>query len=102
MTSVRELWEQHLTAPFPDGLRGSEAAGEDLALLDADIAGCVQTFLANGSRLDPERHAILRRCYEAVSRVELSLSGPGRTYFSRLSQLAQEILRRLASEGADA
>ena len=102
MTSVKDLWDLHRASRFPDGLRGSEVSGEDLVLLDADIAGCVQTFLANGGSLDDERRTILEECCRAVSRVEAGLTGQQREYFARLGQIAQETLRSLESGAADA
>ena len=44
-----QLWDEHCRAPFPDRLRGMEIAGVDMVLLDADIAGCVTTWLGGAS-----------------------------------------------------
>ena len=95
MATIRELWGQHRLAGFPDGLRGAEQQGEDLVLLDADIVGCVQAFLANGDRLDDQRAAVLEVCYQKVSSIELSLEGDQRVYFARLRQMAQDVLLHL-------
>ncbi len=35
---LSRLWEEHMRAPFPPHLRGREIEGEDVVLLDADIA----------------------------------------------------------------
>ncbi|MCX5563493.1 hypothetical protein [Streptomyces sp. NBC_00038] len=48
---VSRLWQEHLDAEFPAGLRGAELAGIDMVLLDADIAGCVTTWRGNGGFL---------------------------------------------------
>ncbi|MFF5482193.1 hypothetical protein ACFY5C_33440 [Streptomyces sp. NPDC012935] len=38
-------------------------------MLDADIAGCVTTWLSNGGFLDARRHRILRRMLSALEQV---------------------------------
>lgn len=50
--SVQRLWDEHCDAPFPARLGGQEIAGVEMVMLDADIAGCVQTWLANKGQLD--------------------------------------------------
>jgi len=102
MTSLRALWNRHRASPFPADLRGSELGGEDLVLLDANIAGCVQSFLATGGRLDDARLAILQGCYRTLCRIEPSLAGEQRAYFGRLREMAQEALRCLEGGLADA
>ena len=94
MATIQELWNQHRLARFPQDLRGAERDGEDLVLLDADIAGCIQTLLANGERLDDQRAAILEACYQKVASIELSLEGEQRVYFGRLRQMVQDVLQR--------
>ncbi|MEU8760157.1 hypothetical protein [Streptomyces sp. NPDC048659] len=42
------LWAAHLDAPFPGGFRGVDIGGVDLVLLDADVAGLVQTAMSGG------------------------------------------------------
>jgi hypothetical protein len=57
---VSQLWEHHLRDPFPARLRGEELAGVDMVMLDADVAGCVDTWLHGSGPLDRGRLA----CYE--------------------------------------
>ncbi|WP_344332679.1 hypothetical protein [Streptomyces globosus] len=52
---------------FPDGFRGVDVDGVDLVLLDADVAGLVQSELSG--RLDGTGIALLRRCIAALHRV---------------------------------
>lgn len=59
---VSRLWREHLAEPWPPRLNAAERAGVDLLMLDADIAGCVHSWLASGGRLDPPRQQTLRRC----------------------------------------
>ncbi|MFI1583974.1 hypothetical protein [Embleya sp. NPDC020630] len=42
------LWKEHLRAPFPASFRGVDVESVDFVLLDADIAGLVQTELNGG------------------------------------------------------
>ena len=45
---IAELWKEHLAAPFPKGLQAKDVKGIDLVSLDADIAGCVDSFVEQG------------------------------------------------------
>lgn len=87
---VAHLWQEHLHAAFPAGLRGAELAGIDMVLLDAGIAGCVSTWQKNGGVLDAERHRILRDCIADLDQI-LSLLNEtdDLCYCQRLRQLAQ-------------
>ncbi|MFD5733479.1 hypothetical protein ACFWIY_11670 [Streptomyces sioyaensis] len=87
--SAARLWQEHRHAPFPADLRGAELAGADMVLLDADIAGCVFTWLNNSGTLAPKRSRILRRCIEDLDRVLPEITEPaGIQYYQRLRQLA--------------
>jgi hypothetical protein len=92
---VLARWREHLEAPFPDALAGSEVAGVDLVLLDADAAGCISTYVAGrGERLDDECRQVLGRCFAELERVTASLDGEARTYFGRLHGLVGEVLTK--------
>ncbi len=95
--SIRALWAEHQAAEFPHELAGEEVEGTDLVLLDADIAGCVDTFLADGAPLDPQRLAILGLCYRDASRAVLTLSSPARDHYARLEALARQVLEAHAN-----
>jgi hypothetical protein len=100
MDEVQELWREHQQASYPDGYRGVDVGGVELVLLDADIAGCVSTFLGDQRRLDPQRIAILGRCYRDALRVTQELEGEARDYFGRLEHLAGAVLKELSVERA--
>ena len=53
MEMVRDLHQAHLAAGYPAGLAGdAEIDGISLIILDADITGLAQSFLAaNGRQL---------------------------------------------------
>jgi hypothetical protein len=91
--SVQRLWDEHSDAPFPARLRGEEIAGVEMVMLDADIAGCVQSWLANNGQLDEHRKEILRSCLDDADRVLPLLQDDGeREYYERLRRLAQSAL----------
>jgi hypothetical protein len=69
-------------------------------MLDADIAGCVSTFLEMGGRLDLWRAAILGLCYRVAALVARTVSEPARTYYGRLERLARLTLETLARDNA--
>jgi hypothetical protein len=96
--SIEDLWLQHGASVFPKGLGGEEIGGIDLVMLDADIAGCVHTFLSAKRSLDARRLAILGLCYRDVSRVIPSIAIAHRPHFERLEVLAGSILREVASQ----
>ena len=86
----QRLWDEHLSAPFPAGLRGQEIEGIDLVMLDADIAGCVSTWLGNKGRLDEPRRRWLEGSLDDLARIlPLLADRDERVYYERLRQLAQ-------------
>ncbi|MEV3872450.1 hypothetical protein [Streptomyces sp. NPDC049906] len=91
--NASRLWREHCRAPFPAGLRGTVLGGTDLVLLDADVAGCVSTWLGDRGTLDPGRTRILRRCVEELDRVLPELTGSAEIrYYERLRRLALLVL----------
>jgi hypothetical protein len=83
-------WAEHLEAPFPTRRRGEEIAGVDLVMLDADVAGCVQTWMSNSFRLDEPHRGWLARCLGDLDRaLPLMDDGAERDYFERLRRLAR-------------
>jgi hypothetical protein len=86
----QRLWDEHLLAPFPTRLRGEEIDGIDMVMLDADIAGCVSTWLGNKGRLDETRRGWLEGSLDDLARVlRLLADEDERAYYERLRRLAQ-------------
>jgi hypothetical protein len=74
LNEVGRQYAQWLAMPFPAGLRGVDLANVSMVLLDADVVGCVQSWLANGGELDAARWDWLGRCLEDLDRVVPLLS----------------------------
>lgn len=86
---VARLWQEHLDAPFPAGLRGAELEGIDMVLLDAGIAGCVTTWRAGEGSLDTESLRTLRDCLTELDTVlPLLTEAEEVRYYERLHRLA--------------
>jgi hypothetical protein len=93
--TIEQLWNEHNQTRFPAACRARDIDGVDFVLLDADIAGCVQTFLKRKRTLDPWRMAVLGICYRNARYVLPHLEPEPRAYFERLEQLAGAVLDEL-------
>ena len=96
--TIESLWQEYRATPFPKVCRGGEVDGIDFVLLDADIAGCVTTFLESDRSLDLWRTAILGVCYRDVSQVLPQMPAEGRRYFELLEGLARLVLDDIIRE----
>lgn len=90
VAAVTSLWEVHRRAPFPPGLAGADRAGFDLVMVDADIAGCVDTWLSNAGRLDVRRYRVLHWRGSQLREI-LAVLGDGDSpaYWDRLFRMAE-------------
>lgn len=94
MESIRNLYETHLAAGYPPGLAGdAEIEGVALILLDADIVGLAEAFLASDGQLRPDQWYTLRQCRVVTHVVLPHLVGGEWVYFARLHALVQALLR---------
>ncbi|WP_435192203.1 hypothetical protein [Streptomyces sp. bgisy126] len=88
------LYEAHRSAPFPPGLAGAESAGFDLVLVDADIAGCVHTWLDTAGTLDEWRYRILHWRRSQLEQILPALKPTDDpSYWARLSQMTELVAR---------
>ena len=94
-TLIAELWKAHLATPFPERFRAKDINGIDFVMLDADIAGCVDTFVTRGN-LNLFQTAVLGICYRNASFVMPILNEEGAAYFWRLERLAELVLKAVA------
>lgn len=92
---ILKAWQLHKTAHFPRQCVGQDIAGYDLVLLDANIAGCVQTFIGRKGQLDVKRISILSHCYEVLSIATSELEGEAHHYFANLQMLAGLVLKEI-------
>jgi len=95
MEEINDLWKQHKEAPFPNGFRAKEVNGIDFVMLDADVAGCVDTFVCRGN-LNLYQTAVLGLSYRNLSSVMPVLDDEGKEYFRRLERLAELVLKSVA------
>ena len=86
---ARRLYEEHLRAGFPERLRDEVPSAVDVAVLDADVAGVVSTWVHDGGRPDPALRAVLSACSQDLDRLLPELTDVHeRRYVGRLRQLA--------------
>ncbi len=87
---ISRLWQEFWVAPFPARLRGVELAGQDMVLLDADLAGCVSTWVNNGGELDAWRLGILGECLTALEEALPQITdAEGLDYYRRLHHMSR-------------
>jgi hypothetical protein len=102
LARVSGLWDEHLRARFPPRLTGEDVAGRDMVLLDADVAGCISTWLSNDGQLDVHRRDVLARCLDDLDHVLAALSDRDeRAYFAQLRDMAALALRVTGSSPAN-
>jgi hypothetical protein len=92
MEQVRSMWARHLQGAFPARLRGEQIEGVDLVMLDAEIAGCVSTWIARRGELDEQRRDLLDRLVVETDTVIPYLTAEERFYYRRLQRLAGIVL----------
>ena len=92
---IEQLWKEHMSTAFPQGCRGKDVNGVDLVMLDADVAGCVVTFLSRGN-LNLFQTAIIGLCYRNLTYSIPMLSEDGKAY-CRLELLAELVLKAVAA-----
>ena len=92
---IEELWKEHQLAPFPKSYRGKDMNGIDFVMMDADVAGCVDSFLSVGN-LNLFQTAMLGLCYRDLSYVIPILNEEGKDYYWRLERLAELVLKAVA------
>jgi hypothetical protein len=97
--SIRKVWQDFLSRPFPDGCAGTEVEGIELSALDSFTAGCIDTFVANDGQLDAERLLILKKNAEDLELVIPKLEGDAIDYFEQLQLVSNEVLRVVSKRG---
>lgn len=91
LTDIHHNWTQLREKGFPPQCRGRSVHGLDLVMLDADVAGCVLTFLGRGT-LDRGRIKILSLSKKRFNQVIAGLDGHPRFYYRQLRRLISAVL----------
>jgi hypothetical protein len=94
---IKGLWQEHVATPFPKGFRGKDVSGIDFVMLDANVAGCMTSFLRRGD-LTVYQTAVLGLAYRDAGYVVPILNDEGAAYFWRLERMAELVLRALAKK----
>jgi hypothetical protein len=95
-SEILELWRQHLSATFPKGYDSKGLNGIDLSLLDAEMAGCVQMYVNQGTLEYRHLETLSSRLID-LNTILLLLNREELIYFSRLRRLADLILEEVKS-----
>lgn len=83
---LRSLWAAHVAERFPSAVDTGEDAGADLVMLDADIAGVLDSVLASRRPPNVEQQRMLRACIAQSDCA--AVVKPAQQYFSRLREMA--------------
>jgi hypothetical protein len=91
--TARRLYEEHLSARFPERLRDEDPSGVEVTLLDAELTGLVYTWL-HGGRIGPAERAVVRACLQNLDRLLPGLTDPHeQRYAERLRDLARLLVQ---------
>jgi hypothetical protein len=93
---ILELWRQHSSAALPKDYNGKKLNNIDLALLDAEIAGCVHIYVNQGTLEFRHLETLSNRLIDLNS-IMLLLYNEEMVYFNRLRTLADLILQEVKS-----
>jgi hypothetical protein len=91
LNEIHRTWTDLNRRLFPSQCNCKAVNGIDLLMIDADVAGCISTFLRHGT-LDGERVEILQFSRKRLNQVIAGLDGHPRFYFRRLKQVASAVL----------
>ena len=94
-SEILELWQEYSSAVFPKGYSDKKINEINLALLDAETAGCIQIYVNEGGELDRERVKILRKCLVDLNTIVLLLNREELSYFDRLRNLANLVFQEV-------
>ena len=99
--AIAQLWAEHQADDFPAEIYGQEVDGYDVVMIEADIAGCVDAFLAASGRLDLWRTAVLGLVLRHAALAAQELPAAARPRYARLERLARLVLEAVR-DGAHA
>ena len=91
--AIKISWREFEECPFPHHSRTKDMT-VDLALVDGDIAGCVQTFVEDGT-LSDEHIKALRRCIGGLLDLRARCTADDavqKLYIAQLLAMAKQVL----------
>jgi hypothetical protein len=92
---LMKLWQSYSGATFPEGYVGKKINQIDLALVDAEIAGCVRLFILNDGKIDPQQLNVLRDRLIDLNAIILLMDRDELIYFERLRKMANLVLQEV-------
>ena len=92
---ILELWKKYSSATCPKEYSDKNINEINLALLDAEIAGCIQRYIHQDGELDRERVKSLHKYLVNLNTVVLLLNSEELSYFDHLRKLANLVLQEV-------
>ena len=94
-SEILELWKSYSSAAYPKGYSDRTVNKINLALLDAEIAGCLQMYVSLDGELDRAQVKSLQKCLVDLNTVVLLLNREELAYFQPLRRLAELVLQEV-------
>jgi len=91
LQNIFRIWVRLRQKLFPSNCSGTDVRGIDLVMLDADVAGCISTFLTKG-QLDQRQKEALYFCNDCLNTVTLELQGYEGWYYRQLKTLTSAVI----------
>lgn len=88
MSDLQTLWKNFSTMPFPLSAHESDL---QLEALDAQIAGCVSSFL-QANTLEAEKKEILHQAIERLQEDFERIPEGAQQYFKQLEEMGRQVL----------
>ena len=95
MITIEEKYQEFCKIPFPQELSGKEIFEIDLVLLDSDTAALIDKYISFKGKLNKSDFELLERLNFKLKSVTIELKGIGRTYFSTLWNLSNQVVLEL-------
>ena len=93
---LTRLWAEFRQRAFPESVIAQEVDGVCLVTTDSFAAGCIETALTNGGRLDDAQRTMLIASMSDLDRIFYALDGEALSYFVLLRQIGTRVLGGLS------
>lgn len=98
ITTIAARYHAWAAQPFPPQLAGATIEGEEVVLLDADVAALVRSWLARGC-LSSAATTALTQQVALLRRLSSSTTGASGAYWCELAEIAEGILTLCEQRG---